>query len=81
MDKEDGTQEIEQRVQWSAPAWAASSALYSISCVQSSLSTGYVFEEKFMRIFRRIFKMLLNWAPEAEDQALLHASSGGEHGV
>ena len=41
----------------------------------------YVFEGQFMRIFVGIFKMLLNWAPEAEDQALLHASSGGEHGV
>ena len=28
-------------MQWSAPAWAACSTLYSISCVQSSLSTGY----------------------------------------
>ena len=27
--------------QWSVPAWAACCALYSISCVQSSLSTGY----------------------------------------
>ena len=41
MDKEDWTQEIEQRAQWSAPAWAAYCALYSISCVTSSLSTGY----------------------------------------
>ena len=29
-------------VQWSAPAWAACCALYSTSCVQSSLSTGYI---------------------------------------
>ena len=41
VDKKDGTQEIEQRVQWSAPAWASYYALYSISYVPSSLSTGY----------------------------------------
>ena len=29
VDKEDGTQEIEQRSQWSAPAWAAYCALYT----------------------------------------------------
>ena len=41
VDKEDGTQEIELKVQLSAPAWAAYCAIYSISCVLSSLSTGY----------------------------------------
>ena len=41
MDKEDWTQEMEQRAQWSAPAWAAYCTLYSISCVSSSFSTGY----------------------------------------
>ena len=43
VDKEDLTQEIEQGAQWSAPAWAAYCALYSISSVPSSLSTGYTF--------------------------------------
>ena len=38
----DVTQEIEQRAQWSALAWAACCALCSISCVQSFLSTGYI---------------------------------------
>ena len=33
----DVTQEIEQRAQWSAPAWAAS----SISCVTSTLGSVY----------------------------------------
>ena len=32
--KVDVTQEMEQRAQWSAPAWAACCALCSISCVQ-----------------------------------------------
>ena len=40
VDKGDWTQEgLDRRAQWSAPAWAACCALYSISCVQSSLST------------------------------------------
>ena len=39
VDKEDWTQEMEYRSQWSALAWAAYCALYYISCVQSSLST------------------------------------------
>ena len=44
VDKEDGTQDMEQRAQWSAPARAAYCTLYSISCVQSSfLSTRYRF--------------------------------------
>ena len=43
VDKEDGTQDMEQRAQWSAPAWAAYCAVYSISYVPSSLSTGYTF--------------------------------------
>ena len=38
-----GDQEIEQRAQWSAQAWADHCALYSMSCVKSSLSTGYLF--------------------------------------
>ena len=33
---------MEQRAQWSVPAWAAYYTLYSISRVQSSLSTGYI---------------------------------------
>ena len=33
--KVDVTQEIEQRAQWYAPAWAACCTLFSISCVQS----------------------------------------------
>ena len=41
VDKEDWTQEWEQRAQWSARTWAAYCALYSISCAPSSLSTGY----------------------------------------
>ena len=40
-DKEDWTQEIEQRAQWSAPTWAACCALCFISRVQFSLSTWY----------------------------------------
>ena len=39
---ENRTGPVEQRAQWSAPAWAAYSALYSIFCVPSSLSTGYM---------------------------------------
>ena len=37
----DVTQEIEQRVQWSAPAWAACCALCSTSCVTSTLASVY----------------------------------------
>ena len=37
----DVTQEIEQRAQWSAPAWAACWALCSISCVTSTLASVY----------------------------------------
>ena len=33
------TQEMERRVQWSAPAWAACRALCSISCVKSTLAS------------------------------------------
>ena len=33
----DVTQEIEQRAQWSTPAWAACCVLCSISCVTSTL--------------------------------------------
>ena len=40
--KVDVTQEIEQRAQWSAPAWAAWCALCSISCVTSTLASVYV---------------------------------------
>ena len=39
--KVDVTQEIEQRAQWSAPAWAACCALCSISCVTSTLASVY----------------------------------------
>ena len=38
------TQEMEQRAQWSAPAWAACCALYSISCVQIWRRTRYCLE-------------------------------------
>ena len=37
----DVSQEIEQRAQWSAPAWAACCALCSISCVPSTLVSVY----------------------------------------
>ena len=37
--KVDVTKEIEQRAQWSAPAWAACCALCSISCVTSTLAS------------------------------------------
>ena len=37
--KVDVTQEIEQRAQWSAPAWTACCALCSISCVTSTLAS------------------------------------------
>ena len=37
--KMDVTQEIEQDVQWCAPAWAACCALCSISCVTSTLAS------------------------------------------
>ena len=39
---QDWTQEMEQRAQWSAPAWAACCALCSISCVQSWRRTRYI---------------------------------------
>ena len=39
--KVDVTPEIEQRVQWSAPAWAACCALCSISGVTSTLASVY----------------------------------------
>ena len=39
--KVDVTQEIEQRAQWSAPAWSACCALCSISCVTSTLASVY----------------------------------------
>ena len=41
--KVDVTQEVEQRAQWSAPAWAACCALCSISCVTSNLASVYAF--------------------------------------
>ena len=41
VSKNDFTQEMEQRVQWTALAWADHCALYSISCVQSYLLTQY----------------------------------------
>ena len=41
VDKEDWTQEIEQRAQQAAQAGEDHCALYSISCVLSSLPTGY----------------------------------------
>ena len=37
--KVDVTEEIEQRAQWSAPAWAACCALCSISCDTSTLAS------------------------------------------
>ena len=40
--KVDVTQEIEQRVQWSALAWAACCALCSNSCVTSTLASVYL---------------------------------------
>ena len=42
--KVDVTQEIEQRAQWSAPAWAACGALCFISCVTSTLASVYALE-------------------------------------
>ena len=44
--KVDVTQEIEQRAQWSAPAWAACCALCSISCVTSTLASVYAVSKK-----------------------------------
>ena len=43
--KVDVTREIEQRAQWSAPAWAACCALCSISCVASTLASVYRYTE------------------------------------
>ena len=37
------TQEVEQRAQWSAPAWAACCALCSISCVTFTLASVYTY--------------------------------------
>ena len=57
---------MEQRAQWSAPDWAAYSALYSISSVQSSLSTGYtnLGAMACMTCFRDGDKSFLHWVLE-----------------
>ena len=57
------TQEVEQRAQWSSPTLAAYCALYSISCVPYSLSTGTTSYRLILNFFVDISDLVLKFRP------------------